>query len=106
MMFAVSLLFITLMATGNCQFNASSQGELIDFINHMNTTWTAQINFQNLTNEQMPAICGRINPENISMQEVQLMATIPLEFDARNEWSQCQTVRSVYNQGSCGSCWV
>ena len=107
MMLAVSLLFITqLVATGICQFNATSQEEMVDLINNMNATWTAQINFQNLTVDQMPAVCSRITPENISMEEVQLMPTIPVEFDARNKWSHCQTVHSVYNQGNCGSCWV
>ena len=102
-MLGVLLLLISLTVTGNCQSNTS---DLVDFINNLNTTWTAQINFANSTDEQMPLICDRMNLTNISMQEVTLMPTIPSQFDARIQWSHCQTIHSIYHQGRCGSCWV
>ena len=106
MMLAVTLIFISLVATGNCQSNISSQ-EFVNSINNLNTTWTAQINFINLTDNQLPVFCSRdIEEVNVSMQEVHLIAPMPSEFDARSEWSHCQTICSIYNQGRCGSCWV
>lgn len=30
---------------------------------------------------------------------------IPLEFDARDKWPECELGR-IYDQGGCGSCWV
>ena len=103
-MFSVLLLFISLTATGNCQSTTSSQ-EFVDFLNNMNTTWTAQLNFPNFTDDQLPGCAGLI-PVNDTIQEVPLRDIIPTEFDARIHWNRCKTIRSIYDQGQCGSCWV
>jgi len=31
---------------------------------------------------------------------------LPENFDAREHWPNCPTIREVRDQGSCGSCWV
>jgi hypothetical protein len=31
---------------------------------------------------------------------------IPKNFDARERWPQCESLRNVANQGLCGSCWA
>lgn len=31
---------------------------------------------------------------------------IPTNFDAREHWPQCETLREIRDQGGCGSCWV
>ncbi len=31
---------------------------------------------------------------------------IPDNFDARTRWPHCWTLHHVYNQASCGNCWV
>ncbi|CAL8103504.1 unnamed protein product [Calicophoron daubneyi] len=31
---------------------------------------------------------------------------IPEEFDARDIWIHCNSVYTIWNQGSCGSCWA
>lgn len=31
---------------------------------------------------------------------------LPEEFDAREHWPNCPTIREIRDQGSCGSCWV
>lgn len=33
-------------------------------------------------------------------------ASIPAEFDARTEWPFCPTIREIFEQGPCASCWV
>ncbi|XP_045538259.1 cathepsin B-like [Papilio machaon] len=32
--------------------------------------------------------------------------TLPETFDAREKWSNCPSIRKIYNQKSCGSCWM
>ena len=32
--------------------------------------------------------------------------TLPKEFDARQKWVDCQSLTTVRDQGSCGSCWA
>ena len=98
-MLVVLLLFISLTATGNCQCSQ----QLVNNINRLGTTWRAQTSFPT---GQMPDVCGTMDPGKIPMQKVQLMSTIPSEFDARVKWSHCQTMNLIRNQGRCGSCWV
>ena len=31
---------------------------------------------------------------------------IPKNFDARTNWPQCESLRAIRDQSSCGSCWV
>lgn len=31
---------------------------------------------------------------------------LPENFDARENWPHCPTIREIRDQGSCGSCWV
>ncbi|KAF2355308.1 Peptidase C1A papain C-terminal [Trinorchestia longiramus] len=31
---------------------------------------------------------------------------IPVNFDAREQWPDCRSVREIRNQGCCGSCWA
>ena len=34
------------------------------------------------------------------------IASIPDQFDAREEWPECPSIREIRDQGSCGSCWA
>lgn len=31
---------------------------------------------------------------------------LPENFDAREQWPNCPTIKQIRDQGSCGSCWV
>lgn len=31
---------------------------------------------------------------------------LPENFDARENWPHCPTIKEIRDQGSCGSCWV
>ncbi|KAL7673280.1 hypothetical protein ACOME3_008146 [Neoechinorhynchus agilis] len=33
-------------------------------------------------------------------------STVPESFDSRTAWPKCATIRSIRDQGSCGSCWA
>lgn len=40
----------------------------------------------------------------LSYTDVQI--DLPDNFDAREHWPNCPTIREIRDQGSCGSCWV
>lgn len=31
---------------------------------------------------------------------------LPENFDSRENWPHCPTIKEIRDQGSCGSCWV
>ena len=31
---------------------------------------------------------------------------LPKNFDSREQWPNCPTLKEIRDQGSCGSCWV
>lgn len=31
---------------------------------------------------------------------------LPENFDSREQWPNCPTIREIRDQGSCGSCWA
>lgn len=33
-------------------------------------------------------------------------SNIPAYFDARNAWPKCKSIRQIWDQSHCGSCWV
>jgi cathepsin B len=41
-------------------------------------------------------------PKAVELGNVEL----PDEFDAREQWPDCPTIKEIRDQGSCGSCWV
>lgn len=42
------------------------------------------------------------DPEILRLRKKEL----PVNFDARTQWPNCPTIKEIYDQGSCGSCWT
>ncbi|KAJ8931010.1 hypothetical protein NQ314_016131 [Rhamnusium bicolor] len=85
--------------------------EFIKSINEKATTWTARNNFDNYSTEQLNALVGVIGISRDPEQKLPLMVHtvrdgIPVEFDSRQVWPKCSSIRTIRNQGQCGSCWA
>ncbi|OBS82870.1 hypothetical protein A6R68_23128 [Neotoma lepida] len=81
--------------------------DLINYINKQNTTWKAGRNFYNVDVSYLKRLCGTILggpklPERVGFAEDM---DLPESFDAREQWSNCPTIKQIRDQGSCGSCW-
>ncbi|XP_049858108.1 cathepsin B [Schistocerca gregaria] len=85
--------------------------DFINYINSLNSTWKAGRNFpQETPVKHLKRLMG-VHPDSYLFQPpVQRHAVedleIPEEFDSREKWSFCPTIKEIRDQGSCGSCWA
>lgn len=85
--------------------------EFIKSINSHQSTWTAGRNFgNNVKLSYIKRMLGVLPNHKNFMPEVQEHnleeMKIPREFDSRQKWPNCPTIKEIRDQGSCGSCWV
>ncbi len=83
--------------------------------NLLQTTWQASGNhrFEGLPLKSIQSQLGVLD-EGINKAEylggggdwLLSDAQLPDNFDAREMWKNCTTIREIRDQGSCGSCWV
>ena len=105
-MLAITVLILNLVVISSCDHKVLSQ-ELIDFINSLNTTWKAGHNFPGWDEEHLHRLCGVLEGDvKLPLLEIKPFNAIPSSFDSRYQWPNCPTIREIYNQGNCGSCWV
>ncbi|XP_023695672.1 cathepsin B-like isoform X2 [Paramormyrops kingsleyae] len=82
--------------------------EMVNYINKANTTWKAGHNFQNVDYSYVKALCGTYmdGPTLPVLEEYAEDIKLPENFDAREQWPNCPTIKEIRDQGSCGSCWA
>lgn len=86
--------------------------EFIDRINAKATTWKAGKNFG--PHVPMSYIRGLMGVHEDAYkfrleERPALLAVrddLPEQFDARENWPDCPTIKEIRDQGSCGSCWA
>jgi cathepsin B len=86
--------------------------ELINYVNKIGTTWTAEKNkFQSWSLESIKRLMGVPadhigKPSRLKQLTHADVKDLPENFDARDEWPNCPTIKEVRDQASCGSCWA
>ncbi|XGW03333.1 hypothetical protein V3C99_014936 [Haemonchus contortus] len=88
--------------------------ELIDYVNSHQSLWRAKENrrFARYPDRTKWGLMG-VNNVRLSVRAKQHLSTtkdldidIPESFDAREEWPDCDSIKVIRDQSSCGSCWA
>jgi cathepsin B len=88
--------------------------DLIETINNSQTSWKAGINnkFADSTLKEFQNYLGALEtPRKVLETEVPQMIhlesmELPTNFDLREAWPQCESIKEIRDQSTCGSCWA
>jgi len=86
---------------------------MVKYIEKIGTTWKAEESkFHSWSLKAFKKLLGvpreGLVPKRLKplYHEIESIADIPDEFDARTQWPDCPTIGEIRDQGSCGSCWA
>ncbi|XP_063298100.1 cathepsin B [Pelobates fuscus] len=98
----------TIASCRNVPFLEPLSPDTINYINKLNTTWTAGHNFRTSDLDHVKRLCGTIlgGPKPPTRYSFAGQMDLPENFDSREAWPNCPTIKEIRDQGSCGSCWA
>uniref|UniRef100_T1K127 Peptidase C1A papain C-terminal domain-containing protein n=1 Tax=Tetranychus urticae TaxID=32264 RepID=T1K127_TETUR len=110
-----SLIFLVLslsLAYGGRVFTQADvhplSDEMIDRINSIGTTWKAGRNFDGSSLPYVKRLLGAKRGSSKKLRQVhhEINEELPESFDAREAWPNCTQIRTIRDQGNCGSSWA
>ncbi|KAM9317372.1 cathepsin B [Gastrophryne carolinensis] len=105
---AVFCFLASLASSRNVPYFAPLSRDMVNFINKLNTTWQAGHHFAQTDMPHVKRLCGTLlnGPKLKQRFSFAENVKLPENFDSREAWPNCPTIREVRDQGSCGSCWA
>ncbi|XP_014283241.1 cathepsin B [Halyomorpha halys] len=96
----ISLMLTVVATSANVDFDA-----IIQKVNSVGASWKAGL--PTITASSIIGqYCAWKSPSKPTKISLHINSVIPEEFDSRERWPYCPTIRSIRNQGKCGSCWA
>lgn len=103
----VFVLFIALAASEfdpeiHRKFKTLPKHEFVSYFNSLNHSWTIAE-----YSDDIPLSYGAEFNANHGLPTITHdVMELPQQFDARQQWPQCETIQQIKDQGSCGSCYL
>ena len=80
-----------------------SYEEIAQKVNNLKTTWKAKA-YKKDYKPLLGAILDGL--ENLPEKTFETVNALPNEYDPRNEYPKCESLREIRDQSGCGSCWA
>lgn len=110
---AIFVIVLVALSQINAFDNLEAMNTLVEEINSKHSTWKAGINerFIGETKDQIKILLGvpmdkSKKPEKLPLKKVTVRNDLPENFDLRDKYPNCEALKEIRDQGSCGSCWA
>ena len=99
-----SLIFILGLSLTFCLVDVQRHEEIVKFVNKLRTTWTAKLYERDIA----PLVGAWKDNEETELKEKTIFKTsnanLPDNFDLREAYPECETLREIRDQSRCGAC--
>lgn len=94
------------------EYRIINDNNIITTINNSGTTWEAGSNerFADMIIKKLKVMLGSLKTDEdgpkLPLKDIEPLETLPENFDLREAYPTCESLREIRDQSNCGSCWA